>query len=359
MTETAKNIVVLYHDACADGFTSAWCANRYFSTQENVDVTYIPVKYHEPMPEEALAADHLYILDFSYKLPVLQEWLDATPEWQKLTILDHHASAEKELAPLLNQDVQEGVEVVFDMDRSGAAITRDYFFKAKAASKMPLVDYVQDRDLWAWELPDSQEVSMVIASTPFSFDNWDELNERVRLKRPLAALVKDGSAMATYRDDLVQHIAKNHYTARIGADNETCGYLVPCVNSPMLQSEIGNYLCKEQPFACIYFVKPDGTCGVSLRSDKDDPEAIDVGALAAKFGGGGHKNAAGFELPSPPIEGSAWVVARYGLEGSAWAVARYDHEHMVSSTIGPPKSPTWREFFRSLWNSFTGKRNDR
>ncbi|MBE5781604.1 MAG: hypothetical protein E7328_07305 [Clostridiales bacterium] len=40
----------------------------------------------------------------------------------------------------------------------------------------------------------------------------------------------------------------------------------------------------------------DGTCKISIRSNGD----VDVSAIAASFGGGGHKKAAGFNLLMPP-----------------------------------------------------------
>ena len=74
------------------------------------------------------------------------------------------------------------------------------------------------------------------------------------------------------------------------------GYAVPTVNSPILQSELGNYLCKDHPFAAFYHIDKDLGEVWSLRSDKNDLGAVDVSEIAKSFGGGVHKNAAGFYL---------------------------------------------------------------
>jgi len=76
------------------------------------------------------------------------------------------------------------------------------------------------------------------------------------------------------------------------------GYDVPVANLPYIfASEGGNILCRGEPFSASYFDAADGTRSFSLRSDKDDPNAVDVSQVALAFGGGGHKNAAGFRVP--------------------------------------------------------------
>lgn len=83
--------------------------------------------------------------------------------------------------------------------------------------------------------------------------------------------------------------------------NIIAGHVVPCVNSTVFPSEIGNILCKGQPFAAIWRMTPEGTYSYSLRSDKDDPNAMNVAEIAEKFGGGGHPPAAGFVASAPPM----------------------------------------------------------
>jgi oligoribonuclease NrnB/cAMP/cGMP phosphodiesterase (DHH superfamily) len=71
------------------------------------------------------------------------------------------------------------------------------------------------------------------------------------------------------------------------------GHKVMCVNSPVLQSEIGNYLSKNKPFAAVWFENEFGEKVYSLRSSEN---GIDVSKIAAAYGGGGHAKAAGFRL---------------------------------------------------------------
>ena len=60
--------------------------------------------------------------------------------------------------------------------------------------------------------------------------------------------------------------------------------------------------------AALFKCQNDGTCRVSLRSKG----AVDVRGVAAKWGGGGHRNAAGATLSGPALAMKATVVAELG-----------------------------------------------
>ena len=63
--------------------------------------------------------------------------------------------------------------------------------------------------------------------------------------------------------------------------------------TPQFASEAGNILAKESgTFGMTWMINSKGMANVSLRSIGD----YDVSAIAKTFGGGGHRNAAGFEV---------------------------------------------------------------
>ena len=74
------------------------------------------------------------------------------------------------------------------------------------------------------------------------------------------------------------------------------GYRVPVVNVPYhYASDCADAMLKAEPgapFCASWFRRADGRIQYSLRS-RDD--RMDVSEIAKKFGGGGHRNAAGFE----------------------------------------------------------------
>ncbi len=75
-----------------------------------------------------------------------------------------------------------------------------------------------------------------------------------------------------------------------------------------MSSEVCGSLAIENPFAMSYFDTADGFRVFSLRST---PTGLDVGEIARRYGGGGHKHAAGFRIaikPNPTIGAGRSVI---------------------------------------------------
>lgn len=125
---------VLYHANCKDGFGAAWAAYQHFGESAK----YIPVQYSEPLPEIE-DGDNVFIVDFSYSRDILVP----LSERCNLTVIDHHKTAFEALTGLNF--------ATFDMNRSGAVLTYKHFFPDRTPPD--LLFYIQDRDLWLWNLP--------------------------------------------------------------------------------------------------------------------------------------------------------------------------------------------------------------
>ena len=54
----------------------------------------------------------------------------------------------------------------------------------------PLLQYVQDQDLWNWQLPESRAVNSAIGSYSYSFETWDDL-----ASRNIQALAQEGASI--------------------------------------------------------------------------------------------------------------------------------------------------------------------
>jgi oligoribonuclease NrnB/cAMP/cGMP phosphodiesterase (DHH superfamily) len=259
--------LVLYHANCADGFCAAWVA--HLALGDFAD--YVPVQYGTPPPD--VAGRRVYILDFSYKRPVMDAILAVT---DRVVILDHHKTAEAELAGLSCAR--------FDMNKSGGRMAWEFFFPGKPSPW--LVDYTEDRDLWRWALPYSQQISAFLASHPVEFQFWDSLNADGPGSERWDSWITQGDAILRYQSQQVERAVVN------ATEIEMDGHRVLCVNATSLISEVAGRLAEGRPFGAAWFVRGDGKRQWSLRSTKD---GIDVSEVARKRGGGGHKHAAGFE----------------------------------------------------------------
>lgn len=58
-----------------------------------------------------------------------------------------------------------------------------------------LIQYIQDRDLWLWQLPQSKEFSAGLANVPFTFEAFDSLLEQEAIER----CIERGSHVLAYQ----------------------------------------------------------------------------------------------------------------------------------------------------------------
>lgn len=270
--------VVIYHDRCRDGFAAAWVANRYLRKQ-GYKPEFIAAN-HGDAPPGHLMGRNVFLLDFAYPRHVMMALVMET----NLVVLDHHKTAQ---ADLLNLGPGSD-RVKFDMDRSGAGMTWDFFYGSQP--RPWLIDYVEDRDLWRYKLSNSREVNAWIGQLAFDFDVWDATFDQFETANH-PHIVDGGVAIIQKIEQYCRETSKNALAVKFD------GYTVPMVNAPQVDiSELLRYLLIEGPvfkpaFALGWSQWGDGKFHYSLRSDGD----MDVSVLAKKYGGGGHKNAAGFE----------------------------------------------------------------
>lgn len=272
-TNEVSKIVVVAHGKCYDGFGAAWVCKRMLPAAEIVFASY-----GEPVPEILATLqerDAVYLVDFSFPRDIMIE-LNSRVGFMR--VLDHHKTAQ---ANCLELDFCE-----FDMGRSGAGMAWDYFGPPRPRPK--IVDYVEDRDLWRFKLPNSAEVHAFVASYPMEFGVWDVLD--IRLESEFEECLIEGQAILRYDDQKVEEMCHEAQLVQVGE------YTVPAVNCPVqFGSKVGHELLELYPdhaFAAYYCYGADGTERWGLRGrDSDD---FDVSEVAKQFGGGGHKKASGF-----------------------------------------------------------------
>lgn len=265
-----KKIAVLYHADCPDGFGGAYAAWKKFAD----GAEYIPVEHGLPPPKH-LAGKEVYIIDFSYPAPILQEILASA---QSLTVLDHHEGTK--------EAVESVPQHVYDDKRSGAVIAWQYFHSE--ASVPMLLTYVQEGDLYLFSIPNLRAVLAYCYTLPFTFENWDALAKRMEDASEVQKIAERGDIYVEYATMLKNQIADRAWLVSFE------GHYVLAVDAPRaFGSDVGHMLAKRKPpFAMVIRAKRDGL-RVSLRGDG----SIDVSELARRHGGNGHPNAAAFSIP--------------------------------------------------------------
>lgn len=261
--------LVIYHGNCADGFSAAWVARKYFLAI-GIEPIFHSGVYGQAPPD--CTGKAVYFLDFSYKRNVVEQIVKVA---DSVIIIDHHKTAEEDLRGL------EGVKAVFDMKQSGAMLAWNYWFPTQVPPV--LLMHVEDRDLWKFLMPKTREIQACVFSYPYDFETWTEL-----MKAETSELAKEGEAIERkhFKDikELLQVVVRRML---IGGVN------VPVANLPYtFTSDAGNILSVGEKFAACYWDTPTGRV-FSLRSQA---EGQDVAKIAESYGGGGHKNASGFRV---------------------------------------------------------------
>ncbi len=268
--------IVIYHGGgCLDGFGSALAAYCYFRYKKGIEANFFAAQHSEPPPD--VADREVYLLDFCYPRSALKSLCE---EAGKVTVLDHHISAFED-SQGLDKDYPQ-LELIFDMNRSGAVMTWEYFHREPVPR---LLECIQDRDLWQWRVPESRDVTAALASYAQEFEVWLPWLEEETLLQDLA---REGRVINRYRN---LEIAQYKRRAAMG---QVAGFDVPIVNCPTnIISEVLGELAQDHPFAAGYLDKPDKRIW-SLRSTA---QGENVAAIATLFGGGGHARASGFSMP--------------------------------------------------------------
>ena len=265
-----KEIAVLYHGGCPDGFGGAYAAWKKFGDTAD----YIPVRYQEPVPQH-LEGKKLYLVDFCYEQSVMDELLRNS---RSLIVLDHHEG--------VRGVVESMPEHIYEAEHSGATIAWKYFHPDTPQPQF--LQLVEDADLWR-KMPDDERAILSYAyAQPFHFDTWDDLVRRAEDPAERAKMIERGSAYREYFQLITNQLAGA--AELVTFEGHTC-YLVP--GEKMFITELGSLLREKHPPLAL--VVRAGATGlrVSLRGDG----TVDVAKLAQKYGGNGHQKSAAFSLP--------------------------------------------------------------
>ena len=266
MMEPSSVQVVIYHANCNDGFGAAYSAWKLLGNRAE----YHAASHGSPPPD--VTGKRVVVLDFSYNNATTKAMIEQAEE---LWVIDHHKSNMVELHDISNTH--------FDMTKSGAMLAWEFFHPGKEAPKF--ISYIQDRDLWQWELPYSKEFSAAFDMVPWNFDEYEKFED----DSVFDDAVKRGSYILAYSKTVIKKVC-DKATKRKYKDHD-----VMVVNSSHWMSEIGSTLAKDCDFAMIWYYDHDACLyKVSLRAFHD---TMDVSEIAKSFGGGGHRKAAGFVLP--------------------------------------------------------------
>lgn len=291
-----KPDLCIYHGNCDDGFGAAWAIWKRWGNE----VAYVPATYGKPLPD--VAGKNVLFVDFSAPYDVLSEM-----SWKarSLVVIDHHKTAQADLSRLHAFDgtggdqasLQEAfflckthnmpdIVAWFDMNQSGAVMAWEFAHGIPRNDPPPtMLSLIQDRDLWRFAYGDrTKQFSAALRTYPMTFEAWD------KIAADPERLVEEGAGILRAHNANIAKFVAEVYDDKIG------GHSVPVVNVPYhYASDTAHALLQlypAAPFAACWFKRGDGMIQYSLRSED---QRLDVSEIAKAMGGGGHRNAAGFQ----------------------------------------------------------------
>ena len=314
-----RRVVIAYHANCIDGFTAYWITAKFVESTGSVFIP-LPMEYNEASYKKLLysleenEAHGLIVVDFSLPVSLIVN-LNKLSIPIKPVIIDHHKTAmdnyhiarmvkedEKARYPFTQVDSEQPDFIVVAANhKSGARLCLDYYEPALdegfVRTAEPMVSYVEAYDLWDFKLKGKSNVKQInayLSNLPCrSLEQWDIAS----------TLIKNTEEEILLIGHLLLRKQAHKVAAKVlTADPITIGgYLSLAVQVQPSETkacinDIASALCsKTRTFGATYCIDTEANIiKWSLRSDKDATN-IDVSAIAKSLGGGGHRNAAGFE----------------------------------------------------------------
>jgi oligoribonuclease NrnB/cAMP/cGMP phosphodiesterase (DHH superfamily) len=255
LPEPLKDIVVIYHKHCQDGFGSAYSAWKKFGNS----ASYIPCS-DRINPPEGLVGKELFIVDFSYSKEVL---LTLEKKNNRVVVIDHHISAEEAVKSLK--------EYVFSVEHSGSYLSWQYFVNNNVPKFIEMLEII---DLKKDNSNIYSDVITYILSKPYTFEVYEQLCNDFDDTSKQDKIKEIGKAQNDYLELIIEAVTSEPDFVVFE------GYTVPCVNFSLPINErsiaLSELYEKYPPFSMSY--------------------RFDLALIAGKYGGGGHKNAAGFAV---------------------------------------------------------------
>jgi uncharacterized protein len=269
---------IFYHANCLDGLMSAAVAVSRFKSQGFEYATH-PVGYEAFTELDILSKialeDFVYVLDFSFPLELSRK---LEKESAFFITIDHHVSAQEKL----NGEPY----FLYFPDMCGATATWDWFYYKQEIPQV--LKYVEDRDLWKFALPETKAVCKGLELTTLG-----EVEKAISILA--TGLTSEayivGKTFTAWQAKLVkEHAEEQSYLVEL---NLPC--TVAACNAPkFLASELGNLLAEKHFGIAIVYSLDDRWVNCSARSVEGS--ICSAKEVAERYGGGGHRHAAGFSV---------------------------------------------------------------
>lgn len=283
MTDNKRTILIYYHDD-NDGLCSAAVAGNYYDRNEFV-IKFVPINYGKESwnEEEINAVERVWLLDFASDK--MDEFVKICGS--KLIWVDHHKTAMEKHPELWNSSNVPGIRSI---QKAACVLTWEY---AHPEHPQPpaAVAYIGDKDMWRFEYDETKAFSAGFSLMVKNPDDpvWDTLLGS-EYEDTVNKMISIGELLLESQSYKIQKAFER------GVDCIFHNWKARLVNTTGSVSEIGEFIYKKPEYdIAIMWQAVEDMVVFSLRSDSGNPESPDCAEIARQYGGGGHRNAAGFQ----------------------------------------------------------------
>lgn len=271
-----------YHTDMDGKCAAAIVYRKYKGSGETAE--YIPINYNHDFPFADIGKNEtVIIVDFSLQKPgEFERLLEIT---ENIIWIDHHKTAIEKHSHLVGK-----IKGIQRDGSAGCELTWEYFFPGEPMPKV--VKLLGDYDTWTYKYGDETrylQTGIHLEETNPESPNWDEW---FKIESDiLDNIIMNGNTCFRYQANKNAGMIKGW-----AFFTEFEGYKAVACNQGSTNSLLFDSV--EEDFDLMLPFCFDGKqWTVSIYSTKD----IDCGTLAKKYGGGGHKKAAGFQCKELPF----------------------------------------------------------
>ncbi len=277
-----------FYHSDIDGKCAGAIVKRHRSEDDNTYSSgdYISIDYKDDFPFDKIEKhEKVFIVDFSLQKPGdFTKLLEITDD---VVWIDHHISA------IEKHQEHSGLIGIRDIAFSGCELTWMYLFGDQL---MPTaVEYAGRYDVW--DFSEHGEILNEFQAGIGLYDNepedaiWQWL---LQDNKKLPELMTRGETALLYRRKFNAELIKDF---AFYANFE--GYRAVCCNAGRANSQLFDSVKEDYDIMLAFVTLGCKQWKVSIYTKRDD---IDCSKIATKYGGGGHKGAAGFLCENLPFK---------------------------------------------------------
>lgn len=291
-------VLVIYHKVDYDGVFSLMLAKYALHHSPEVEsVEALGYNYGEPIPEIPYDYDQVVMVDISFPPEFMMELMKRNTEGiQEIIWIDHHITA-------INDSEKHGYNNLPGLRFDGQAAvenTWEYYWEGQEAPA--IIQLLGTYDVWNKSRYDWEGLVLPLQfalKAKYSFDLeriWDDLPDLLTADIPgLEPLISSGALILNYLRGQWKS-AVRHYSFPCTVAGKYSG--LACLSTEYSSNLFGEETKNYDVCIVLNFNPLNGMFKTSMYVDPERDTDFHAGEyMKSKFGGGGHRGAAGGQVP--------------------------------------------------------------